>query len=299
MLRRNFTLALASLGLAAGALHAESTARGPLFWRAKRGRSCVYLLGFDVARDRSWFTPTIQGAFEESDELWTEIGPTSTGQSPTQLYDKSGIDPDVNFFDALEPSVRKKALAYVTELGIERSAIEHCKPWRAYYLLVSAYSTKKGPALRVARDYPDFALLGLAAKSGKGMRYERPTFEAFVQFLDSLSAKAQSQYVDWLLDYFDSDKAGLTAASLDWANGKPNSASLDRMRRLPELYEVMQPRRNAWWANQIEELLGVGGTCFVAVGTLHVLGPDGIPGQLRRRGVDLEESAAFARNSLQ
>jgi uncharacterized protein YbaP (TraB family) len=45
----------------------------------------------------------------------------------------------------------------------------------------------------------------------------------------------------------------------------------------------MQTQRNAWWAQTIDGLLEGGGTHFVAVGQMHVLGPDGIPAQLRKR----------------
>jgi len=57
--------------------------------------------------------------------------------------------------------------------------------------------------------------------------------------------------------------------------------------KTPALYQVMQPRRNLWWARKIDELLATRGTYFIAVGQLHVLGPDGIPRQLEKRGIRL------------
>jgi len=56
----------------------------------------------------------------------------------------------------------------------------------------------------------------------------------------------------------------------------------------------MQPERNRRWARQIRTLLTTEGTSFVAVGLLHVLGPDGIPRQLHSMGVDVQESADFS-----
>jgi uncharacterized protein YbaP (TraB family) len=50
----------------------------------------------------------------------------------------------------------------------------------------------------------------------------------------------------------------------------------------------MQPQRNLWWARKIDELLKTPGTYFVAVGQLHVMGPDGIPRQLERLGITIE-----------
>ena len=48
----------------------------------------------------------------------------------------------------------------------------------------------------------------------------------------------------------------------------------------PALYELIQRKRNAWWAHQIDELLAAGGTHLIVIGMNHVLGPDGIPRQL-------------------
>jgi hypothetical protein len=55
--------------------------------------------------------------------------------------------------------------------------------------------------------------------------------------------KAQSQYVEWLLDFLDDYKKGLDTASFDWIGGKPvtGQRSLDRMRtKMPDLYQSMQ-----------------------------------------------------------
>lgn len=97
---------------------------------------------------------------------------------------------------------------------------------------------------------------------------------------------AQSEYIAWLLDFLDDVKSG-RAVDLDdaWVHGKfvAETRSLDRMRtRMPALYEIMQVGRNAWWARKIDELLRSGGTHLIAVGSLHVMGPDGIPAQVGR-----------------
>jgi uncharacterized protein YbaP (TraB family) len=106
-----------------------------------------------------------------------------------------------------------------------------------------------------------------------------------------MPAEAQSQYIAWLLDYFDAEKQGRPAADYAWLTGGGDAGSLDRMRTYPDLYRIMQPQRNRRWAQQINTLLDTPGTSFVAIGLLHVLGPDGIPRQLRSLGVDLQESA--------
>ena len=58
--------------------------------------------------------------------------------------------------------------------------------------------------------------------------------------------------------------------------------------KTPELYQMMQPQRNVWWARKVYDLLASGGTHFVAIGQLHVLGSDGVPRQLERLGIQVE-----------
>jgi uncharacterized protein YbaP (TraB family) len=86
-------------------------------------------------------------------------------------------------------------------------------------------------------------------------------------------------YIAMLLDFLDDQKRGANEAFLGWVRGEPSTRAIDHMRSaLPALYEVIQRRRNAWWAHRIDELLA-GGTHLIVIGMNHMLGPDGIPRQ--------------------
>jgi hypothetical protein len=127
--------------------------------------------------------------------------------------------------------------------------------------------------------------------SGKMLGHEFPTREAFVNLMAGMSDRAQSQYLEWLFDFFDDYKKGLYDEDemFGWVQGRRLPfRSLDLMRAKADLYQVMQPQRNLWWARKIDELLKTPGTYFVAVGQLHVMGPDGIPRQLERLGITIE-----------
>ncbi|MEO8307967.1 MAG: TraB/GumN family protein [Pseudomonadota bacterium] len=293
MHRRQVAISIGALAIAPALKAANAAERGPLFWLAKRGKARVFLLGFSEAKDQSWFTPTIQTAFEQSSTHWEEVAPPMSPDQINQLYLQYGFDSQRPLFDALDPPVRERAFRYMAELGIESASIEHMKPWRAYYVFAAAYGARRLGAAANEPVYPDRALLGRAAKSAKSLRYEYPSFETFVRFM---SGKAQSEYIAWLFDYFDADKRGPTEKEYAWvtATGTAISASLDRMRKLPNLYGAMQRERNNWWAQWIDTLLATGETTFVAIGMLHVLGPDGIPRHLQGMGVDVQESARFA-----
>src|SRR5262245_55036242 len=272
---------------------------GPPFWVARRGEARVFILGFGESRDTSWLTPTIRNAFAESSELWLETAgsnPSETQQDESakraaaERMEKLAHESGRTLFDALEPPVRQRTLTYLAELGINPDSVRTFRPWRAYYTIVSGFYASR----KMSYDpVPVDATLERRARSeGKTIGYEYPTREAFVTFLAAMSDQAQSQYIEWLLDVLYDYKAGLNDddETFGWIEGrKPPMRSLDRMRtKMPDLYEVMQPQRNLWWAGKIDELLATKGTYFVAVGQLHVLGPDGIPQQLDRLRVHVE-----------
>jgi uncharacterized protein YbaP (TraB family) len=195
-----------------------------------------------------------------------------------QLEHESGR----TFFDALQPAVRSRLSTYLETFGIKKESLETLRPWRAYYVIVSAFWAHR--QLPYQPVYVDEVLRDAATSQGKSIRYEMPTRLDFARFMAAMPELAQSEYISWLLDYIDDQKSGTNNDLFDWYSGYPHDTrSLDRMRaKYPELYRVMQMERNAWWAYKINDLLATGGIYFIGIGELHVLGPDGIPSQLQR-----------------
>jgi uncharacterized protein YbaP (TraB family) len=296
MRRRDFNLAMGSVALGSlarriYATDAPGSDRGPLFWMITRAKARVFLLGFGDAKDKAWFTPMIQRAFELSSQLWLEVGPAAAPQTEdaatrqananlrTQLEHESGR----TFFDTLQPAVRSRLPTYLETLGVKKESLETLRPWRAYYVINSAFWVRT--QLPYQEVYVDEVLFNLATSQGKSFGYETPTKLDFARFMATMPDAAQSEYIGWLLDYIDDQRSGANDHPFEWYAGYPNvnTRNLDRMRvKYPELYQVMQMRRNAWWARKINELLSTSGTYFIAIGQLHVLGPDGIPRQLQR-----------------
>lgn len=301
MLGRAFRLALIA-GPLSGALAQEpsTTSHEPRLFVARNGDARVYIFGFGEAKDTSWLTPAIRRAFDQSSDLWLETaGPTTPStetpaerQAAVERITRLAHESGRRFFDVLEPSVRRRTSTWLAELGIKKDSVETLRPWRAFSVIVSAFwSTRR---LSYTPVDVDGVLLKMAQASGKRVDYEMPTREAFATFMAAMPDRAQSQYIDWLLDFLDEYQKGLndSTESFSWIAGNPGPSptrSLDRMRtKTPELYQIMQPQRNIWWARKVYDLLATGGTHFIAIGQLHVLGSDGVPGQVERLGVQVE-----------
>jgi uncharacterized protein len=257
---------------------------GPHFYSITRGQGRVFLLGFGESSGNSWFSPGIQTAFDDSSSLWLETG----NQGPASTEVKEKIESlgrqtgSRTFFDELEPSVRKRAAAYMAQLGIEPESLQNQRPWHAYYAIMAAFYRNRRPSGMPV--LPDELLSKRATDTRKPIFYELPTQLSFAELMARMPAPAQSQYIEWLLDYLDDVKAGRVVELDDkWTRGdfSAETRTLDRMRtRMPALYRAQQIQRNAWWAKKIDALMTAGNSHFVAVGNLHSMGMDGIPAQL-------------------
>jgi uncharacterized protein YbaP (TraB family) len=263
---------------------------GPLLWTATRGRATVYLFPFADAKDDSWFTSPVKKAFASSSELWMELGPPPPKEQLDTLYQELGHDPARTLFDALTPAVRARALQYMGELEISRDSIQTMRPWLAYYSFVTAFDGKYGHSEGFTQAAPpqlppDWVLGGQALKDHKPVYFELMMVD-WIRKLAAMSEEIQSEYLDWLFDYFDDEKSGLNRDRFDWMQGHLVPRAIDRMRtRLPDLYEVMDGQRNRWWTRKIDQLLSRGGTYFVAIGQDHFADSRGIPALLREQGI--------------
>ena len=292
MVRITLLAALASFGLVGATV---PPAPGPSFWIVRRGEARVFLFGFGEARDTTWLTPTIREAFEASSQVWLETRrlsepdpDSSAHRAAAARMERLGRESGRTLFDALEPSARARTHAYLTELGIDPDSVKTLRPWRVYYTIAGGFWRTQ----RIGYEpvSVEAVLETRAARSGKSLGYEFSTREAFVTFMAGMSDPAQSQYLEWQFDFFDDFKKGLydEGELFGWITGQRLPfRSLELMRARPDLYQVMQPERNLWWARKIDDLLSTPGTYFVAVGQLHVMGPDGIPQQLERLGITI------------
>lgn len=275
-------------GLALGALLLPVVGRaasdGPPFWRVRQGSAEVTLFGFGDARDMSWYSPALRESFVRSDELWLETAPPAAQAPPdfARVARFSNLE-GRTLFDVLDPPLVPRVRQKLAEYGIAESSVAGLRPWRVYYALNGAYWQKHPPADE--QKPVDAALFALAREAGKPTSYEFAGYADLAEFMGSMPDKAQSQYVEWLLDYLVERERGESDA-YGWIEGRRPAGALERMAALPEVYAEMQDKRNRWWAATIRDRLAAGRSAFVGVGQLHVMGPAGIPAQLAALGLE-------------
>jgi len=288
--RRDFIMMTAcGLAVSRRAITAIGPTPGPILWSVKGNGGNASILGFSDAKDRSWFTPSIEHAFRESKEVWfeTPLNRSSGGSSQdgsSSVEQELGYDNQRSLFEVLGPQLTDRTLRVATELGVPRENLEHLRPWLAYIVLNDAFRKRFG--LPSQGESPDGVLAEMAAATGKPIHSEFPTDDDVLRFFAKLSDKAQREHLEDLLDYVRDEKKGRNQANYGWVVGHPDPRFINAMRsKRPALYETMHVRRNGEWAERISGLLSAGGVHFICVGLNHTLGPDSIPRQLERHGL--------------
>jgi uncharacterized protein YbaP (TraB family) len=268
----------------------------PALYVARDADSTLYLFGTVHVRrpGAPWGGADARAALESADEIWTEMEMSQEAQARAQqavlvLGAAPAERPLSSWLDAEE----SERLTQVTgRLGVPRAYLETMQPWLA------AITLSMAPMLQAGYDPMsgvDRAIDAAGAAAGKRMRAFE-TAEQQLRFMSDLPAPVQRQM---LLEAIEESEAGpgeldlLTGA---WEEGDVDAIErvvIDEMRtQYPELYQVLFVRRNAAWAEVLMDELDGAGIDFVAVGTGHLLGDDGLVALLRAQGVSVERVGA-------
>jgi uncharacterized protein YbaP (TraB family) len=118
------------------------------------------------------------------------------------------------------------------------------------------------------------------------------TTEQQIHFLADLTPDEEIGYLRQALADAEGGAALLETMERDWLAGDDQALTklaVGRLReRSPLFYRRFDVDRNTRWAPQVEAMLKTPGVRFIAVGVVHLLGPDGVPALLRKDGWRVE-----------
>ena len=264
----------------------------PALFVARDADSTLYLFGtVHIRRPGSqWGGANARAALAEADEVWTEIELDDSAQARAQfLLLQQGMAPSDQPLSSVLTAAEYQRLGRLAQrYGAPVAMFDRMRPWFA------AITLSILPMLQAGYDAQsgvDEAVDAYAIKHGKTRRFFE-TIEQQVGFLANLAPEVQHQMlVDAISDASKSDQDidGLQTA---WERGDleaMEASVVDEMRaQYPAVYEVMFVQRNNAWMNILTRELNGSGVDFVAVGSGHLLGEDGLVEQLRARGVAVE-----------
>jgi uncharacterized protein YbaP (TraB family) len=276
---RTVTAALAALLMLAGCGAERTWPRpSPALWEVTGpGGQHGWLFGtiHSLPEGAEWRTDTTDAALARSSVLVVEIADLADTDKAQTVFARLATTPGLPPLSRRVRAVDRPALAaFLERAGMNDDAFPSTETWAAA-LILARRVRDRDPASGVDR-----ALIA-GAKRVEGLE----TFEQQFGVFDRLPAAEQADLLMSTAADAASDAGDRRAIA--WLTGDLTGLERDSSAGVlgdPELREALQVARNHAWAARIEQLLADRERPFVAVGTAHMWGDDGLPALLKGRG---------------
>lgn len=277
-------------------LTAGTSAQAPaanFLWKVEAPTGATaYLLGslHVLTPDAYPLSPVIEKAFTESKTLVEEVDLDEMNDpmqmmaalSKAMLTGGQTLDQLVSAGTFAE--VKKRAEGY----GMPMAAIQRMKPWLVAITLMAPTLQSAGfkPELGIDKHFFDRAKeKGLKRQALETLAYQLDRF-------DQMTPKLQEEMLKATIEDLDTQVGGVKEMVLAWTKG--DIATMERLTltaflESPELYRRLLSERNQNWMPHVERCLTENAGCFVVVGAAHLVGKDGLPVLLAKKGYKVSQ----------
>lgn len=280
---------------------------GPAMWVIERDGESMWLMGTvhrlppsklfgsathsRIRRTPQWWSPTLQGAIRQADDLVIE---TTEGQVGGWLDDLQTADVAAESSVARTLAVGQLELLEVTarRYGLPSKQLLGIQPLTALLAFVFLAAPDQQPG----SPGVDMVLAHWARVNGKtvlgletGAERLAVSGAALADVGTELHAQLLVRYVEQIAgeETFDQSYLEMLRA---WQEGDIDAFELgvaDYQASEPELHGAFLVARNRFWLDRIVAMMGNGRNELVAVGIAHLVGPDSLLDFLRERGYSL------------
>lgn len=269
----------------------------PLLWKVSaRDGSSLYLLGsFHLLKPDDYpLAAQVDAAFAKSTRVIFEL-PAEQVQSPAlaaQMLQAATRTDGRTLRDDLSPAQWSALQAYAAGHGMSVEALSGLEVWFVGLSVSLSEMATQGLDPSLGLDQHFMRLAEQAGKPTGGLE----TAAEQIALLDGMSLEEQRQMLAEALDDAREGNQQTRALHDAWRAGDArrmwSEMALDMKRQYPALYRNINVARNDRWVPKLERYLQPGqGTTLVVVGTLHLLGEDGVVEKLRARGYQVERVA--------
>jgi uncharacterized protein YbaP (TraB family) len=270
----------------------------PLLWKVSDADNSVYLLGsFHALRPTDYpLAPAVDAALADAERVAFELSPAEM-ESPelaTMMMAAAALPEGKDLRTTVGPATWAKLEAYAKLRGLPLEGFARTEPWFVA-LVVSV-----GEMQRIGLDPGQGLDRQLAAQAAKADKPAGGLESAAEQIaaLDSMSTAEQQQMIDEALVGVEGFKAEMDELHGLWRRG--DAAGLharmgkDLRDRYPLLYKRINVDRNRAWLPKVQAMLDAEAEddALVVVGSLHLLGDDGLVEMLRKQGYAVERVQA-------
>jgi uncharacterized protein YbaP (TraB family) len=277
-------------------LTAGTSAQSPakhFLWKVEDGQGrAAYLLGslHVLTADAYPLAAPIEKAFAESKTLVEEVDldemndPMQMMAALAKAMLTGGQTLDQLVSAATFAEVKKRAGEY----GMPMAAVQRMKPWLVAITLMA-------PTLQAAGFKPEFGIDKHFFDRAKEKGLKRQALETLayqIDRFDQMSPKLQEEMLIATIEDLDTQVSGVKEMVRAWTSGDIGTMeklTLTAFVQSPELYQRLLLERNQNWLPLVERCLSDNAGCFVVVGAAHLVGKDGLPVLLQKKGYQVTQ----------
>lgn len=267
----------------------------PAMWVVRDEDTTIYLFGtFHLLDGKAdWFNDEVRVAFDEAQELVTEINMTGGQQQMAidmrPLIIQYAIDGERRkISDLLTPEQNRVLNEALATLGAPPGTFDLFEPWFVSMTLSAVAAQQLG----MTGDHGAESVLLRAAEARNNMTLGAvETLESQIRIFDGMPREAQIAQLKESLDQLDEMGTILQRMLAVWNAGDAEGMERimnDGLSTNPALRRALLENRNRAWAEWIDERLDRPGVVFMAVGAGHLVGPDSVQVYLRERNIGSE-----------
>ena len=284
---------LVALLAASACALAQPAARPPL-WKVSDDDNHIYLLGsFHALKPSDYpISATVDAAFDDAETVAFEISPEemASPELPRKMMAAGVLPEGETLRQKLSAGGWHRLELYAGRRGMDLQPYSRMEPWILALVISMQELNAIGYDPKQGLDQQLIARSGQAHKTTLGLESGDDQIAA----LDSMSPGEQEQSLAEALDDAAGFKLKMDKLHDSWRAG--DVAALNEMltgefkRTYPQLYQRIDVARNKAWLPKLQRMLDEEHhrDTLVVVGTMHLLGPDGLVSQLQSRGYRVE-----------
>ena len=273
---------------------AAQPVRQPLLWKVSDADNSVYLLGsFHLLKQDDYPLPkVVDAAFDDAESLLFEVDPREMTAPETMatIQKYAAYDEGKSLSTVLPKPTLEKLGNLLSITGGSVQTLEQSEPWMVSLSLVLGITSAMGFKAELGLDRHLMARAASAGKPTGGLE----TIEDQMRAMDSVPYSEQAHGLEEFLEDPKQAIQQMQDMHAWWRTG--NVAKLDSEMRAemasktPESYRLLDVARNDAWLPKVEARLkeSKADDTLVVVGTLHLLGSDGLVEKLRAKGYTVE-----------
>ena len=273
---------------------AYAEAPKPLLWKVSDANNSLYLLGsFHMLKTTDYpLAKSTDLAFDDAEQLYFELSPEemnnpALGQKMAQAAMRTD---GKTLQQSLSAETWKKFEASAAKNNLPAANFQSFEPWFVALILSVTEMQKIGlnPALGLDKHFMERA--AKAGKPAKGLE----SGDSQIAIFDGMSMKQQEQFLQDALDESADMKKKIDELHSTWRNADDkalfNIMAKEMSQKYPELYQTINLDRNNAWLPKLEAMLKDNDKddVMVVVGSLHLVGDDGVIKMLKSKGYKVE-----------